>query len=190
MYFILEYIYKIYSKIIIYNNFIKTYFNIFIIKQYYINFFKNIILNYFRIKIINFFNYKHLYSILGNKVKGYIMFDIDVIDMEAIKKYGIKGNEINSLITMVPLKYKFNDYFMYKSNIYIYNNIYYIFNIVYIKYLIYLLIENNIYLLFYFNKYINLYCLELIIIFYILLLLLYNKFFVKKTYKNENLKNL
>jgi hypothetical protein len=160
---------------IIYNNFFDVYLYLLINKSIILQTLYNILFNYLRLDILSINKSISIYNILGNKVKGCIVFDLDIIDIEAIKKYGIKGNDINSIIALAPLRYKFNDYYTYNSKIYIYNNIYFLLNYDYHEELTILFLFNRLLFDFFIKQYIYLYNMDIYIIIYIIIYYIYIK---------------
>jgi len=165
---------------VIYFNYIDSniiYYYTFINKNIYINIIKEFLFNYLRIDIFNFTHNYNKYNIIGNKVKGLMLFDLDIIDIEAIKKYGIKGNEINAVLALYPLRYKFRELYMFYSNTFIYNNTF-VFNKI-----------NKYYNINIYNYIINIFNYHYIFIImgiYIFVIFKYNKYIYSHDKYNDN----
>jgi hypothetical protein len=140
-------------------------------------FYRELVINYLRLNILNLIYYKHSnYNILGNKVRGLMILNLDVIDFENIKKYKLANlKELRSFQKLGPLVKKFNDCYLYLSDTYIYNNIYYI-----------LYFFNNYYLYQFYIYKLFLYFFTNYIIFIYLFICLMFKYFFKINHINNN----
>lgn len=171
------------------NNIAELYLYYFINKSLFVDNIKDLFVNYFRLSKDNLVNFNISESLtLGSRVRSVSYFDVDNMNMEAVREYGIAADKLDANLTTSKPEVKYNRYFKDRDNRLIFSDVYlllYAYN--YVNFSDILYIKESWIFDFFARKLILYYLIDLYFIYYILLYILYYYLFEKKNVEEDNI---